>query len=161
MSLLLNGQKTLTLAGTVMSCIELYTGEAYTLPFSITDSVGNPVNCTGWSIVPSAKFYTVSDITYNSTNTEVIVGNLTLVSPQPNPSGYSTLASAFTTPASGVGYVYVPATLTGSPTLTVGLANSAANSSLAILTLTITRTDPLSGQTNISREPIGIIVRYQ
>lgn len=161
MSLLLNGQKTLTLAGTVMSCIEVYTGEAYTLPFTITDNVGNPVNCSGWTIAVSAKFYTVSNITYNSTNTEIIVGDLTLVSPQPNPSGYSTLTSAFTTPASGVGYVYVPETLTGSPTLTVGLTNSTANSSLAILTLTITRTDLLSTRQNISREPIGIIVRYQ
>lgn len=160
MSLLLNGQKTLTLAGTVMSCIEVYTGEAYTLPFTITDNVGNPVNCSGWTISPSAKFYTVSDIVYTTSN-EIVVGDLTLTNPQPNPSGYNTLVAQFSNAPQGVGFIYIPSTLTGSPTLNVPLANNAQNSTLAILTLTITRTDSLSTRQNISREPIGIIIRYQ
>ena len=34
MSLLLNGSKTVTIAGTEMQCIEIYTGESYTLPLA-------------------------------------------------------------------------------------------------------------------------------
>jgi hypothetical protein len=165
MSLLLNGAKTLTIAGTEMSCIEIYTGEAYTLPFTITDNVGNPVNCVGWTLAIAAKFYTADTVTYTS-DTNVTLGNLSLLSPQPTSSAYSTLTAAFTTPASGIGYIYVPATLTGgtgspNPTPVISLANSSANSTLVVLTLSITRTDPLSSLSDISREPIGIIVRYQ
>lgn len=160
MSLLLNGAKTLTIAGTEMSCLELYTGEAYTLPFTITDSLGNPVNCTGWTLSIAAKFYTADTVTYTS-NTNVTLGNLNLTSPQPSSGGYPTLSAVFTTPASGIGYIYVPTTLTGSPSLNLSLANNADNSTLIILTLRIQRTDVLSGQLDISREPIGLIVRYQ
>jgi len=168
MSLLLNGAKTLTIAGTEMSCIEIYTGESYTLPFNITDSVGNPVNCTGWTLAIAAKFYTADTVTYTS-DTDVTLGNLSLLSPQPSTGGgtYSAnLTAAFTTPATGIGYIYIPATLTGgtgspNPTPTISLANSSANSTLVILTLTITRTDPLSSLVDTSREPIGVIVRYQ
>jgi hypothetical protein len=168
MSLLLNGAKTLTIAGTEMSCIEIYTGESYTLPFNITDSFGNPVNCTGWTLAIGAKFYTADTVTYAS-DTNVTLGNLSLLSPQPSTGAgtYSAnLTAAFTTPASGIGYIYVPANLTGgtgSPNATpvISLANNANNTTLVILTLTITRTDVLSSLSDISREPIGIIVRYQ
>lgn len=169
MSLLLNGAKTLNIAGTEMSCIEIYTGEAYTLPFSFTDSVGNPINCTGWTLGIGAKFYTADTATYNDTNTEVILGNLTLTSPQPSTGAgtYSAnLAATFTTAASGLGYIYVPATITGgtgspNPTPVITLANTTANTHLVILTMSVTRTDALSGLQNVSREPIGLIVRYQ
>jgi hypothetical protein len=94
---------------------------------------------------------------------------LSLLSPQPSTGAgtYSAnLTAAFTTPASGIGYIYVPANLTGgtgSPNATpvISLANNANNTTLVILTLTITRTDVLSSLSDISREPIGIIVRYQ
>jgi len=77
MSLLLNGSKTITIAGTEMSCIEIYTGEAYTFPFQFTDSVGDPINCTGWTLATSAKFYVADNVTYNPNNqTDVIdIGN--------------------------------------------------------------------------------------
>ena len=44
MSLLLNGAKTMTLAGTQMQCLEIYTGEAYTFPINFTDQNGNAAN---------------------------------------------------------------------------------------------------------------------
>ena len=56
MSLLLNGSKTITIAGTEMQCIEIYTGEAYTFPFAFTDSVGDPINCTGWTLGTGVKY---------------------------------------------------------------------------------------------------------
>lgn len=169
MSLLLNGAKTLTIAGTQMSCIEIYTGEAYTLPFTFTDSVGAPINCTGWSLSIAAKFYTADTVSYNATNTEVILGNLSLNSPQPSTGAgtYSAnLVASFTTASSGLGYIYIPADITGgtgspNPTPTISLANSPANSTLIVATLTVTRTDALSSLQDISREPIGLIVRYQ
>ena len=170
MSLLLNGAKTITIAGTEMQCIEIYTGEAYTFPFAFTDSVGNAINTTGWTLGTSAKFYVADTITYSTVNpTEINIGNLTLTSPQPS-TGVGTysanLTAVFTTPLTGTGYLYIPANLTGgtgspNPTPTISLANSAANTNIVVVTLAVTRTDALSGLASISREPIGMIVRYQ
>jgi len=165
MSLLLNGAKTITIAGTEMSCIEIYTGEAYTFPFQFTDSVGDPVNCTGWTLGTTAKFYIADTIEY-TTDTTITIGNLTLDSPQPTASAYSALTSVFTTASTGVGYLYVPATITGgtgspNPTPIITLANSATNTNIVVVTMTVTRTDALSGLSNVSKEPIGMIVRYQ
>jgi hypothetical protein len=168
MSLLLNGAKTITIAGTEMSCIEIYTGEAYTFPFAFTDSVGDPINCTGWTLGTSAKFYVADTIDYTS-DTTINIGNLTLDTPQPSTGAntYSAnLTAVFTTAASGVGYLYIPANLTGgtgspNPTPTIALANSSANTNIVTVTMSVTRTDALSSKVNVSKEPIGIIVRYQ
>ena len=168
MSLLLNGAKTMTIAGTEMQCIEIYTGESYTLPFTFTYANSAPINCNGWSLTTSAKFYNVDTVTYPTVDT-VDLGNLTLSSPQPSTGAgtYSAnLTATFTTPASGIGYLYVPSDLTGGTgtgnlTPTINLANSGANSTLVIVTMGVSRTDPLSSETNFNKEPIGIIVRYQ
>ena len=170
MSLLLNGSKTITIAGTEMQCIEIYTGEAYTFPFTFTDSVGDPIDCTGWTLGTTAKFYVADNVTYDPADvTTVTVGNLTLNSPQPSTGGgtYSAnLTAVFTTAASGIGYLYIPTNLTGgtgSPNATpiISLANSAANTNIVVVTMSVTRTDVLSSLSDVSREPIGIIVRYQ
>ena len=168
MSLLLNGSKTMTIAGTEMQCIEIYTGESYTLPFTFTYANSAPINCNGWSLTTSAKFYNVDTVTYPTVDT-VDLGNLSLLSPQPSTGAgtYSAnLTAAFTTPASGIGYLYVPANLTGGTgtgnlTPVINLANSGANSTLVIVTMGVNRTDPLSSLANFNKEPIGIIVRYQ
>ena len=68
MSLLLSGSKTITIAGTVMQCIELYTGESYTLPFAFKDADGLPIDCTGWTLGTTAKWYT-TNLTYPDINT--------------------------------------------------------------------------------------------
>lgn len=166
MSLLLNGAKTITIAGTVMSCIEIYTGEAYTFPFQFTDSVGNPINCTSpslWTLATGVKYYVADTIAYNvsGVSTDINIGNLTLSG---NTYTGGNLTAVFTNATTGSGYLYIPADLTGAggggPTIT--LANSAANTNIAVVTLTVTRTDALSTpKQDISREPIGIIVRYQ
>lgn len=169
MSLLLNGSKTITIAGTEMQCIEIYTGEAYTFPFQFTDSVGNAINTTSWTLGTTAKFYVADTVSYNATSTEIIIGNLALNSPQPSTGAgtYSAnLTAVFTTPATGIGYLYIPANLTGgtgspNPTPTISLANNTANTNIIVVTMSVTRTDALSSLSNISREPIGIIVRYQ
>ena len=76
------------------------------------------------------------------------------------------LTAAYTSASTGVGYLYIPADLTGgtgspNPTPTITLANSAANSTLVIITMSVSRTDAISSKTVISKEPIGMIVRYQ
>jgi hypothetical protein len=166
MSLLLNGSKTITIAGTEMQCIEIYTGEAYTFPFQFTDSAGDPINCTlpsAWTLGTSVKYYVADNIIYNNNNvsTEINVGNLSLSG---NTYTGGNLSAVFTTAATGLGYLYIPADLTGAvgggPT--IALANTAANTNIAVVTLTVTRTDTLSTpKQNISRDPIGMIVRYQ
>ena len=168
MSLLLNGSKTMTIAGTEMQCIEIYTGESYTLPFTFTYANSVPINCVGWTLSTSAKFYNVDTVTYPSADT-VDLGNLTLLSPQPSTGAgtYSAnLSATFTTAASGIGYLYIPNDLTGNtgspnPTPTITLANNAANSTIVVVTLGVTRTDPLSSATNFNTAPIVIVVRYQ
>jgi hypothetical protein len=116
----------------------------------------------------SAKFYIADTIAYGGTN-NITIGNLTLDNPQPS-TGIGTysanLTAVFTAPTSGVGYLYIPANLTGgtgspNPTPTITLANSSANTNIVVVTMTVTRTDDVSGLVDTSKEPIGIIVRYQ
>jgi hypothetical protein len=118
----------------------------------------------------AAKFYTVDTVEYPANDeNSVTLGNLTLDSPQPSTGGgtYSAnLTAAFTTAATGIGYMYIPTDIsggTGSPnaTPTITLANTSANSTLVIVTLSVSRTDGLSGKVDYNREPIGFIVRYQ
>lgn len=163
MSLLLSGAKTATIAGTEMQVIEIYEGEAYTLPFAFTDQSGNPINCTlpsPWTLATNAKWYecnvvySAGDIV-NPTTEAIIINNLTLLSPQP--AQPANLQAAFTTAASGLGYIYIPNDIDGGETLTVNDTTSL----LSIVTFTVTRTDALSGLSDITREPIGLIIRYQ
>jgi hypothetical protein len=166
MSLLLNGAKTMTIAGTEMQCLEIYTGEAYTFPINFTDTNGNAANANVpnlWTISASAKYYDISTVTYNATNTEVTLGNLTLMNNQPNTANY-TLVTEWSNSANGTAYLYVGSDITGNgnSTPTVDLANTTANSVLFLVTLEIGK-ESLSNSslTDINREPLGFIVRYQ
>lgn len=167
MSLLLNGSKTMTIAGTEMQCIEIYTGESYTLPLTFKDSTGNAINCTGWTLSTSAKFYNVDTVEYATDL--VVLGNLTLLSPQPSTGAgtYSAnLTATFTTASSGIGYLYIPSDLSGgtgspNPTPTISLANNSANSTIVVITMGVSRSDDLSGKVDFNKEPIGVIIRYQ
>jgi hypothetical protein len=174
MSLLLNGSKTTVIAGTPMQCIEIYTGESYTLPLSFTDSQGAPIDCTipnTWSLTTSAKFYTAENITYSGDNTQIVLGNLTLDSLQPDTGAgtYSAnLVSAFSNAAAGQGYLYIPSDLTGNingdntPVLVPPAQNTATNSVVVVVTLKIERESQINNSlVDVSREPIGMIVRYQ
>lgn len=172
MSLLLNGAKTMTIAGTEMQCLEIYTGEAYTLPLNFSYSNGNPANAltpNSWALSTSAKFYSVDNVTYPNVD-EVVLGNITLLSPQPTtgPGTYSAnLVANWSNAAAGQGYLYIPANLTGgtgtpNATPTVNLANSGANSTLVIVTLQISKQSTAnSALAEINKEPLGFIVRYQ
>jgi len=171
MSLLLNGSKTMTIAGTEMQCLEIYTGESYTLPLQFSYANSAPINCNGWSIATTAKFYNVDTVTY--TTDTVNLGNITALVPQPSTGGDSYanvsangLTATFTTASSGQGYLYIPSTITGgsgtpTPTPIITLANNTANSTLVIVTMAVSRTDPVSSKPDVNREPIGFIVRYQ
>lgn len=165
MSLLLNGAKTMTIAGTEMQCLEIYTGEAYTLPISFTDANGNPANAlspNAWALSATANFYTVSDVTYPTADS-VNLGNLTAISPQPNAANY-TLQTAFTNAAVGTAYLYIGNNITnsGNATPNVTLANNAANSTLVLVTLKVSKQSTANASlADINREPLGIIVRYQ
>lgn len=166
MSLLLNGAKTMTIAGTEMQCLEIYTGEAYTFPINFTDQNGNAANANVpnlWTISASAKYYNIDTVTYNSTNTEVTLGNLTLMNNQPSSANY-TLVTEWSNSANGTAYLYVGDDITGNGASTpnVSLANSSANSVLFLVTLQVDK-ESLSNAslTDINREPLGFIVRYQ
>lgn len=174
MSLLLNGSKTVTIAGTEMQCIEIYTGESYTLPIAFTDNTGNPINCTlpnNWALSTSAKFYTATDINYVS-DTNIVLGNLTLDATQPSTGAgtYSAnLIAAFSNATAGTAYLYIPSGLTGgtgspnaTPTIVPPAQNTTANSCVVVVTLTVSRQSSANASlADINKEPIGMIVRYQ
>ena len=171
MSLLLSGAKTITFAGTEMQCLEIYTGEAYTINLNFTDSAGSAVDISAWTLGTEAGFYSVDTVVYNDDLGQIDLGNITL-SPDPQPStGAGTytadLAVSIVSGPAGTAYLYIPSTLTGgtgSPiaTPTVPLTNGKSDPSiLVIVTLLIDRTDAVSSLTNKTREPLGFIVRYQ
>jgi hypothetical protein len=165
MSLLLNGAKTMTIAGTEMQCLEIYTGEAYTLPISFTDANGNPANAlipNAWGLNATANFYTVDTVTYPTPDT-VNLGNLTAISPQPSSANY-TLQTAFSNANVGTAYLYIGNNITnsGNGTPNITLANTTANSVLVLVTLNISKQSTANASlADINREPIGFIVRYQ
>ena len=149
MSLLLTGAKTLTIAGTEMSAVELYTGESYTIPIEFTDGTGNAINTGGWTIGATAKFYNC-DVTY--TNADIVnIANLSLDSPQPN-TGAGTYAAnleaAWSNTSAGQGYLYIPTDMTGNVngdnTPIVPLEQTGANTVLVIVTIEVTLTDRIS-----------------
>jgi hypothetical protein len=172
MSLLLNGAKTMTIAGTEMQCLEIYTGEAYTLPINFTYANNAPANAlvpNAWALATSAKFYSVDNVTYPNVD-EVVLGNITLLAPQPSNGAntyQSNLIAAFSNAAAGQGYLYIPAGLSGgsgspNPTPTIGLANNTANSTLVIVTLQVSKQSTAnSSLAEINKEPLGFIIRYQ
>ncbi len=171
MSLLLSGAKTITFAGTEMQCLEIYTGEAYTIGLNFTDAGGTPVDITAWTLAPSVTYYSVDTVTYNDELGQINLGDITL-SPDPQPStGAGTytddLAISVVSGPAGTAYLYVPDTLTGgtgtpNATPTVPLVSGKADPTiLVIVTVLIDRTDAVSSLTNKTREPLGFIVRYQ
>ena len=169
MSLLLSGAKTMTFAGTEMQCLEIYTGEAYTIDLQFTDSSGNAANATGWSLDTSAKFYEVDNVGYDALTPDVVtLGNITLYDPVPTANAYSNLTAALTTPASGIGYLFIPPEIadgSGSPNPTpvppLNQGKATPESILVIVTLGVTRPNATSSQDDYQKTPLGFIVRYQ
>lgn len=155
----------MTIAGTEMQCLEIYTGEAYTFPISFTDANGNPANAltpNAWALTPTAKFYTVADVTYVDDN-NVVLGNLTLAN-QPAANAY-TLVANWTNAQIGTAYLYVGNNITNTANANipnVSLANSAAPSTLVIVTLQVSKQSASNASlADINKEPLGFIVRYQ
>ena len=162
MSLLLSGAKTIVFAGTEMQCLEIYKDEAYTIGLNFTDAGGSPVDITGWTFATAAAYYDVDTVTYNDASGEINLGNITVYAGTPTPPpGLVTTAVSL---AGGTAFLYVPNTLADgasgrpAPALVNGKADP---TTLAIVTIEIERTDAVSGFQNISREPLGFVVRYQ
>jgi|TARA_R110000796_G_scaffold206722_1_gene323048 hypothetical protein len=171
MSLLLSGAKTIVFAGTEMQCLEIYTGEAYTIGLNFTDAVGTAIDISTWTLGVEAGFYSVDTVIYNDEAGEIQLGNITL-SPDPQPStGAGTytddLAVATVSGPAGTGYLYMPSTITGGTGTPVAtpivplVEGKSTPTILVITTILIDRTDTVSGLVNKTREPLGFIVRYQ
>ncbi len=156
----------MTIAGTRMQCLEIYTGESYTLPISFTDANGNAANAlvpNAWALTASANFYTIANVVYNESNTEVVLGNLTQLANVP--SANYTIQTAFTNAQTGTAYLYIGNNITNNPANgvpNVTLANNTANSVLCLVTLTVSKQSSANASlADINREPLGFIVRYQ
>ena len=144
------------MAGTLLQCIELYQGEKYTFPLEFKDSTGAAVDITGWTLTTTAKWYQ-TEIKYpanNSTVEDIILSNLAPILPQPSqPVG---LTAAISDAALGTAYLYIPSTIDGGQTITI----EGNPSLMCIVTLGVERTDAISGQTDLNKEPLGFIIRY-
>lgn len=164
MSLLLSGAKTITFAGTEMQCLEIYTGEAYTIGLNFTDAAGAAIDIAGFAFNTTAAYYSVDTVSYAVLGVaeDINLGNITVDPGSPTqPAG---LITTTISAVAGTAYLYIPTSLAdglnGRPT--PALVNGKADPSvLVIVTIEITRTDAVSGFQNVSREPIGFIVRYQ
>jgi hypothetical protein len=157
MSLLLTGSKVVTIAGTQMQCIEVYTGESYTLPFAFTDSTGTPINITGWTFSTTVKWYNtvVSYPAIQTTTEDITLSDIALISPQPTPNPPTGMTTSIVSGTGGTGYLYVPATINGGQAIPL----NSTTSLLAIISLSVTRTNSYS-KTDVNIEPIGMIIRY-
>jgi len=161
MSLLLSGAKTITFAGTEMACLEVYTGEAYTIGLNFTDSASNPVDITNWAFATTAAYYSVDTVAYAGSNIDL--GNITPDAGSPTqPTGLTTAAISL---VGGTAYLYIPTELADglggrpNPALLLGKGDPSV---LVITTIKITRPSANApGENDVSREPIGFIVRYQ
>lgn len=162
MSLLLSGAKTIVFAGTEMQCLEIYTGEAYTIGLNFTDAASSPIDIASYTLTAGAKYYSVETVTYNDSLGEIDLGNITEQTPQGTPPA---IVVTKTNPTGGIASMFIPDTLTdgssGRPT--VELTNGKADpSTLVIVSIDIARADTgVPSNTNLSKEPIGFIVRYQ
>ena len=90
------------------------------------------------------------------------LGNITPDAGTPSqPTG---LTTATISPAAGTAYLYIPTELADglggrpNPALLLGKGDPSV---LVITTIEITRANAISGNNDVSREPIGFIVRYQ
>jgi len=170
MSLLLSGAKTMTFAGTEMQCLEIYTGEAYTIDLRFTEAGGAPIDATGWVLTASAKFYTVDNVLYDAVSPDIVtLGAITLDSPQPTPSGYANLDADWVDILTGSGYLYIPEEIANgsgspNPTPVPPLNDGTAQPTNVLVIVTIEITKPSSVVTlpdDKQLVPIGFIVRYQ
>ena len=163
MSLLLSGAKTIVFAGTEMQCLEIYTGEAYTIGLNFTDVSGNPIDITSYNLTAEAKYYNVDTVTYDDAQGEINLGNITDYTPAVVTP--PTITVTKTNDALGLSSMFIPTDLTGGTggTPVVPLTNGKGDPSiLVIVSVDIERPDAdVITNTNISKEPIGFIVRYQ
>jgi hypothetical protein len=145
-----------------MQCLEIYTGESYSIGLNFTDVSGNPISLASYTLSASAKYYSVDTVVYNDALGEIDLGNITEQSPQ---GTAPTITVTTTSPSGGIASMFIPSDLTdgssGRPT--VELTNGKGDPSiLVIVSVDIARPDTdVPSNTNLSKEPIGFIVRYQ
>lgn len=164
MSLLLSGAKTIVFAGTEMQCLEIYTGESYSIGLNFTDTSGTAIDITSYNLTAGVKYYDVDTVVYNDALGQIDLGNITPQTPQ---GTAPTITVTKVDSAGGIASMFIPTDLTGdvggSGTPVVPLINGKGDPSvLAIVTINVARPDTaVITNTNLSREPIGFIVRYQ
>ena len=164
MSSLLSGAKSITFAGTEMQCLEIYTGEAYTIGVNFTDSASVPIDISTWTLTTTCKYYSVDTVTYVEALGEINLGNITLDAPQGQKP--ADLDISVVSAVGGTAALFIPSNLTGDGLLdrpTVELVSgNAVPTVLVIVSIDVSRPDSIvPANTNFSREPLGFIVRYQ
>jgi hypothetical protein len=135
------------------------------MPLQFKTKSGIAIDCTGWTLGTSAKFYR-GVIDYPNAITAK-VSDLTKVIPQPSTGAgtYSQhLSASFVNAPSGEGYLYIPSNIangTGGADVTPLPDLTDTDSVIVVVTITISRTDVISGLVDVNKLPIALVVRYQ
>lgn len=147
-----NTPRAMTVAGTEIQYLEIYTRENYLFPVQFRQGV-TPINANGWTTSVSTTYYT-GDYTGtdpSSTQTSVTMTNLVKLDPQPNTAPWIGNIFAAANANAGQFTLRVPAEITPADYVFQPEDNPVL---LAVLSLNVTREDA-----TVSREPIGFVIR--
>lgn len=145
--------RNITISGTTIQFLEIYTGEKYIYPVQFRNAMNQPTDITGWTFDTSVKYYTA---TYSGTDPtppnpvtpyQVTVTNLAVFTPET----YGNTTVTVVDPATGSITLTVPTDITPNNYVFPVESNPVL---LAVVSMNVTRTD-----TTISREPLGFIIR--
>lgn len=145
-----NTPRAMTVAGTEIQYLEIYTDEKYIFPIQFRTGL-TPVNANGWTTSVTTTYYTgdYSGSDPSSTQTDVTMTNLVKLDPQPTTPVDLSFAAANL--ANGTFTLSVPTSITPADYVFTTEDNPVL---LCVVGLNVTRPD-----TTISREPIGFVIR--
>lgn len=142
-------------AGSQIDYIEIRQGEAYVLPFEISDNATPPlpINLTDWSLTTTMDSYTAK-FQYKSNGELSLVSEFTEQGSQPVIAG---LTASITDAINGRGVVTIPSQTTILPAGNVTADGD--NTLLNVVTITATYPTSVSGFSAVRKLLIGLIIR--
>lgn len=142
-------------AGEEIDYVEIRQGEAYVLPFSISDNQTppNPIDLTDWTLNTTLSSYTAK-FQYKQAGELSAVSDFTDQGSQPVVAG---LVANITDSAAGKGVLTIPASVSTLPAGNVTADGD--NTLLAVVTITATYPTSVIGFSAVRKLLIGLIIR--
>lgn len=142
-------------AGEEIDYIEVRQGEAYVLPFTVSDNqeIPVPIDLTGWTLTTELSSYTAKFI-YRASKELSAVSDFTEQGSQPVVAG---LVATVTDAVGGRGVLTIPQQVTTLPAGNVTADGD--NTLLSVVTITATYPTSVNGFSAVRKLMIGLIVR--